>query len=440
MAEPNKRLFRQQALDRFSSPDNLEQLMPVAGAKDWLMIAVAGALLALFGVWCFAGSIPTLVNGRGIIVRPGRVTQAQAIAAGRILALRVHPGDHVKEGDLIATLDQSDITKRIEENRRALSALADQDRRKGVAEGSQVELQTRQDEMERKGLEGQRTTLKKSLADASELRPILAVRTESNRKLVKEGLMGFASKDVSDAESALHDCDAKIDDYTARLGQIDGQLKQIDTRAAALSRQILADSTARRNEMEQLRRSIELDSFQIVRDGNIRSQYSGRVAEVMAAEGEVVAAGGKLLTLEGEESPAPQTGLVSVSYFPVKDGKQIQPGMKIQVTPDTVERERFGGILGTVTSVSPIPVTKEGAVGALGNSDVVQSLMPDGVFIEVRARLETASTPSGYRWSSSQGPPIRITSGLTHSSRVTIEGRAPVTYLLPIFREVSGVY
>src|SRR5215469_8153562 len=405
MAEPNKRLFRQQALDRFSSPDNLEQLMPVAGAKDWLMIAVAGALLALFAAWCFAGSIPTVVNGRGIIVRPGRVTQAQAIAAGRILTLRVHPGDHVKEGDLIATLDQSDITKRMEENRRALSALEDQDRRKDVAESSQVELQTRQDEMERKGLEGQRTTLKKSLADASELRPILAARAESNRKLVKEGLMGFAAKDVSDAESALHDCDEKIDDYTARLGQIDGQLKQIDTRGAALSRQILADSTARRNEIDQLRRSLELDSFQIVRDGNIRSQYSGRVAEVMAAEGEVVTAGGKLLTLEADDSSVAQTGggLVSVSYFPVKDGKQIQPGMRIQVTPDTVERERFGGILGTVTSVSPIPVTKEGAVGAIGNAEVVQSLMPDGVFIEVRARLETASTPSGYRWSSSQG-------------------------------------
>src|SRR5262249_31647965 len=148
------------------------------------------------------GSIPTMVNGRGIIVRPGKVTQTQALAAGRILSLRVRTGDHVKEGDLIATLDQSDITKRIEENRRALSALEDQDRRKEAAESSQVELQKRQDEMERKGLEGQRTTLNKSLADASELRPTLAARVDSNRKLIKEGLMGFATKDVSDAESA----------------------------------------------------------------------------------------------------------------------------------------------------------------------------------------------------------------------------------------------
>jgi HlyD family secretion protein len=443
MADPDKKLFRRQALERFASPDNLEQLMPVAGAKDWLLIVVAGALLVLFGVWCVAGSVPTIATGRGIILRPSQMTQAQAIAAGRILTLRVHTGDRVKEGDLIATLDQSDIVKRIEQTRLGVQALEDQDRRKNESESSQVALQSQQDDMERAGLETQRRTLQKSLADAAELKPILETHAESNRKLVKEGLLGFASKDVSDAESALRDYDAKIDDYTARLGQIDGQLKQIDTRRAALSSQILADATSRRNEIDQLRRTIELDSFQIVRDGNIRSQYSGRVAEVMATAGQVVSAGAKLLTLEADDTDASNSGagLVSISYYPVRDGKQIQPGMRIQVTPDTVERERFGGIVGTVTSVSPIPVTKEGAVGTLGNAEIVQSLMPDGVFIEVRARLEAdATTPSGYKWSSSRGPDIRITSGLTHSTRVTIEGRAPVTYLLPILRETSGVY
>lgn len=443
MAEPDPKLFRRQALARFASPDNLEQLMPVAGAKDWLLIVVAFSLLLLFGVWCLAGSVPTIATGRGIILRPSQMTQAQAIAAGRILTLRVHPGDHVKEGGLIATMDQSDIVKRIEENRRAMQNLEDQDLGKSASESSQLALQTEQDALERAGLETLRRSLEKSLADASGLRPILEAHAESNRKLVKEELLGAASKDIADGESALRDDDARIDDYTARLAQINGQLKQIETRAATLSRQILADSTARRNEIAQLRRSIELDSFQIVRDGNIRSQYSGRVAEVMAGAGQVVSAGAKLLTLETDDAGAGQSGagLISISYYPVRDGKQILPGMRIQVTPDTVERERFGGIVGTVTSVSPTPVTKEGAAGTIGNTEVVQSLMPDGVFIEVRARLETdATTSSGYKWSSSKGPDIRITSGLTHSTRVTIEGRAPVTYLLPILRETSGVY
>jgi HlyD family secretion protein len=442
MATPDRKLFRPEALKRFASPDNLEQLMPAAGPKDWLMIVTAAALFLLFGAWCVTGSVPTIVNGRGVIVRPQQVMQAQSIAGGRIVSLRLRPGDEVHQGDLIATLDQSDIVKRIEENRRSITALEDQDRRKSAAESGQVTLQNQQDAMERAGLEAQRRALLKSLADANALKPILEGHAQSNRQMVKEGLMGFAAKEVSDGETAVHDNDAKIYDYTGRLEQIDGQLRQIDTRKAALERQILADSTARRNEIDQLRRTVEIDSFQIAHDGNVYSEYSGRVAELMVAAGQVVPAGGKLLTLETAGSGAnADEGLVNISYYPVKDGKQVRPGMRIQVTPDTVERERFGGIYGTVTSVSPIPVTKEGAANTLGNAELADSLMPSGVFIEVRARLEKdPATSSGYRWSSSRGPDIRITPGLTNSSRVTVEGRAPVTYLLPILREASGVY
>ena len=447
MAGPTKDLFRKEALQHVSSPDNLERLMPVTGAKDWLLMAAAGALLAIFGIWCVAGRVPTIATGRGVILRPRRVNQAQSIAAGRILALRVGAGDRVREGDLIATVDQADIVKRIQENRRSVALLEEQDQRRSAAESSQLALQTQQDTLERRGLETQRATLRKSLADASALRPFLEARTDSNRKMVKEHLLGFAAKDVADGEQALHDNDGKVDEFTTRLGQIDGQLQQIETRVAALRRQILADSTARRNEIALLAKAIELDSFQLLRDGNIHSQYSGRVAEVMAAVGQVLPAGGRLLTIEADEAAGaakgndPASGLVSISYYPVRDGKRIQPGMRIQITPDTVERERFGGIIGTVTSVSPIPVTRDGALGTIGNAELVQSLMPDGAFIEVRARLEPdARTPSGYQWSSSRGPDIRITSGLTHATRVTIEGRAPVTYLLPILREASGVY
>jgi HlyD family secretion protein len=442
MAEPDKKLFRKEALERFSSPDNLEQLMPVAGAKDWLLIVVAGTLFVLVGVWCVVGRVPTIATGRGVILQPRQLTQAQAMAAGRILSLEVRTGDHVKKGDLIATVDQADIVKRIEENRRSVETLEEQDRHKSAAESGQLTLQTEQDAMERSGLEAQRSNLQKSLADASALKPVLEARAEAVRRLVKEGLLGSAAQEVSDVQSAARDNDAKIYDYTARLGQIDGQLEQIETRRAALAKQILADSTARRNEIAQLHKAIDLDSFQIVRDGSIRSQYTGRVAEVMAAVGQVVPTGGKLLTLEKDDpaNSSPGAGLISISYYPVKDGKQIQPGMRIQVTPDTVERERFGGIEGTVTSVSPTPVTKEGAVGTIGNAELVQNLMPDGVFIEVQARLERDATASGYKWSSSRGPDIRITPGLTNSARVTIEGRAPMTYLMPILREASGVY
>ena len=328
MAAPDRKLFRPEALKSFSSPDRLEELMPAAGAKDWLMIAAATALLLLFGVWCFAGSVPTIATGRGVITRPRQLNPVQAASAGRLVSFNLHPGDHVKQGDIIARLDQSDVGKRVDENRRALQALEQQDRLKSDGERSHLALQAQQDAMDKAGLEEQRVSLGRSIAGARALKPTLEAHAESNRRMIKEGLLGFAAKDVSDSETAVRENDAKIFDFESRLGQIDGQMKQIETRGTLLARQFLTDSTARRNEIDQLRRSIEIDSFQIARDGIVRSEYSGRVAEVLAAPGQVVAAGAKLLTIEADTA---QDGrLVSISYYPVKDGKQSGPACEFR--------------------------------------------------------------------------------------------------------------
>jgi HlyD family secretion protein len=45
---------------------------------------------------------------------------------------------------------------------------------------------------------------------------------------------------------------------------------------------------------------------------------------------------------------------------------------------------------------------------------------------------------SGYRWSSSKGPDSKLTAGTTASVRITVEERAPITFLLPFLREWSG--
>jgi len=137
----------------------------------------------------------------------------------------------------------------------------------------------------------------------------------------------------------------------------------------------------------------------------------------------------------------PNSAMLSVSYFPAKDGKNIQPGMAVQVMPDNVERSRFGGILGKVISVSPLPVTREGAVNTVGNAEMVQALLTGpGSWVEVTAQLQDdPASKSGYRWSSSRGPNVRISPGTTTTARVTLERRAPASYVIPSLREASGI-
>ena len=115
--------------------------------------------------------------------------------------------------------------------------------------------------------------------------------------------------------------------------------------------------------------------------------------------------------------------------------------MELQVTPSTVKRERFGGIIGKVTSISAFPVSKESASSVVGGLEVLQGLSTEGAQIQVFAELEPdPSTKSRFRWSSSKGPDSQITSGTTASVRVKVDEQSPISFVFPILRSWSGMY
>ncbi len=141
----------------------------------------------------------------------------------------------------------------------------------------------------------------------------------------------------------------------------------------------------------------------------------------------------------------PTTGttpqLRGVLYFEVPAGKRIRPGMRAQVTPEFVERERFGGMLATVETVSDLPVTRDQAAAVVGSRELADHLLVTGPQIQVDVVFQPdRTTASGYRWSSAAGPPLALTAGTTATARVVVETRAPITYLLPFLRSASGVY
>ncbi|MBW4619807.1 MAG: hypothetical protein KME17_10685 [Cyanosarcina radialis HA8281-LM2] len=129
--------------------------------------------------------------------------------------------------------------------------------------------------------------------------------------------------------------------------------------------------------------------------------------------------------------------IVAINYFPLKDGQEIQAGMPIQITPDTVHRERFGGAIATINSVSTLPVTQEEAVTIVGNRELVNYLWADGELkLEAIALLESDSaTFSGYKWSSGSGPKLKISPGMPTTSRITLREVAPISLILPAFGE-----
>ena len=65
-----KSIFRQESLERLSSPEQLDQLMHVVNPKSWLPLASLGVLVLLAFLWSIFGRIPITTAGRGVLVYP----------------------------------------------------------------------------------------------------------------------------------------------------------------------------------------------------------------------------------------------------------------------------------------------------------------------------------------------------------------------------------
>ena len=80
-SNPEKsRIFRPAALERLSSPEQLDQLMQVVTLRSWLPLATLGGLLFCALVWSVLGRIPVTTSGQGVIVRAD--TMAGAMSDG----------------------------------------------------------------------------------------------------------------------------------------------------------------------------------------------------------------------------------------------------------------------------------------------------------------------------------------------------------------------
>lgn len=481
MVDQKHSLFRKESLERLSSPERLDQLMQVVSPKSWLPLASLGSLVVVAVVWSIYGRIPITVEGRGVLIYPRQVVPLQSKSSGQLLALDVKVGDVVKKGDVLATVDQVNLRKQLQLARAKLAQLLGQDR-------NASSLQVQRNDLDKKTIQQQRQTLQQSLKAVQDLTPILREkglesirrdrqnlqqrlqairgllptlkkRLDNRQRLLEEGavnddvvlqtrqeyLKGLA--DIDEAESQLKQLDIKEADalrqYLESLNTIknlQAQLRELDSKEASQAQQNLESSTTRKKEIQEVEREIAKLELQLGDNSQIISQHSGRILEITVTPGQVVNAGTRLGIIEAEN---PSSKLVGVTYFPIGDGKKIQPGMTLQITPQTVKRERFGGILSNVTAVSAFPISKEAAINRVGNAEVVEGLVSqkqEGLMeVEADLKLDTM-TFSGYKWSSSTGPQLKISPGTTAVVRVKVEERAPITFVLPILRSTSGIF
>ena len=479
MEDQKRNLFRKEALERAATPEQLDQIMQVVNPSKWLPIAAISSLVMAGLAWSIFGRIPITVTGQGILVYPSKVVSFQSPIAGKLQAINVNVGQVVRKGDVLATIDQSELikqlqlarakrvqlqvfnrdTSRVVQQRQDTDKLSLQQQRQSLQQ-SLIAVQKLTPILKEKGLDSiqrDRDNLRQSLQGLQELLPTFKQRLDSRQQLLKQGAVSDdtvlqarqdylnAKAQINQAQSQLGQLDVKEADaqrqYLENLNSIkdlEAQLKQLDSKQASLAQQDLESSSSRLKEIQEVERNIAQLELQLKQSSQIKSNYAGRILEISAIDGQVLQPGTRIGAIASQEQ---STQLMSVAFFPIADGKKIHTGMKLQVTPTTVQRERFGGIVGTVSKVSAFPITKEAALSVVGSPEVVQDILSFGAQIQVIAELQPdLSTESGYKWSSSQGPQMKVMKGTTASVRITVEERAPIAFVLPILRAWSGIY
>ena len=157
------------------------------------------------------------------------------------------------------------------------------------------------------------------------------------------------------------------------------------------------------------------------------SLFGGRVDSVVVEEGMLLTRGQNVAVVKEGDEP-----LQAFVFVPGEQGKQLKKGMKVQVLPTTVKAEEFGSIQGEVTSVSKFPVTEDEMFLLLENQSLVDTLRTGDAQLRVDVKLlRDPSTPSGFKWSSAQGPPFTITRGTLCSATFVLGEERPINLVLP---------
>jgi HlyD family secretion protein len=412
-------IFRQTALNRLEAPEQTDQILRVTSLRAWVALLAMGLLLAAAVFWGFYGSVPTTVRGTGMLMRSSGIFTILAPGVGQIADLHVRPNDPVTTGQLVGRISQNDAIRdleaalsKVEEIRQRLLATQ-------ATQGSQTALLEASARQQRTHLTAANRMIEIELKRLEE-------RLAGEKKLAAEGLI--TGQQLLTTNQQIHQSRNNRAKNLEQLANLDISLAE----SRATQKATLADLTFQIAEAE---RTVSAMRLRLQESTRIISPYTGRIVDVLAKPHDQVTTGAPtaLVELTGQDIK----DLEGVFFVAPDVGKRLSPGMEAFLAPTIVKPEKYGYIRAIITWVSPYPVSSKEVNDIFHNEATTQLMMVGGAPFQVHADLiPDAKTPSGYRWTSSEGPPLRLHSGTMSTIEVTVEEEPPISLVLPFLKSL----
>ena len=424
------RLFRESALERLSSPEQLDQQLQVTSPRGWIALLALWSVLAAVIVWSIVGSVPTREEGQGIIVVGGGLQVVVSPGKGRLRSIDVDVGTVIGPGDIVATISQQTLDDELDQARSQLAEMQAQNLRHAQFDHREEDLQTSLAEVDRQRLQ-----------QAIDYATGRIARLRTHRAIIKE-----LFEDGMMTEIDLHEVEQEVETVSMEQEKARLEIQQLIARNENATFQRERERMKRDNELERLQSKIDLLAGRLSRESQVVSQVTGRVVEIRAALQTEVHVGDTILLIEPMGTEA--GGLEAILYVSAATGKRIKvrgeaggEEMVVHISPSTVKREEYGSMLGVVSFVATVPTSKPAMEARLRDKDLAEKLTQEiGLPLEVRVTLIPSNdTPSGYKWTSSEGPRTVITAGTLCRGSVTVNEQRPVELLIPFIKKRLGL-
>jgi len=136
-------------------------------------------------------------------------------------------------------------------------------------------------------------------------------------------------------------------------------------------------------------------------------------------------------------STNPQT-LKIYAFIPLNEAAQIQSGMEAKCSLNTVNSSTYGMLRGTVREILPYPASLSDPLVKAIPSESLRKYLIGGDIPSMLILIDPiidATTPSGLSWTSKEGPPEHLESGMIGLARITLDNVKPISYVIPSIRK-----
>ncbi len=413
-------LFRKKALEKLSSPEQLDQMMCYVGPKQWIFLFACLVLLFSLLLWGIFGSVPTKISGMGILMGMGNIVEMGPKGGGRISRISARINDYVEKGESLAWIEQIDAEQKLEEAEKKLENL-----RKQLTEAETTEAS-------RKGYQGtytdkQRQTLNASIAAAEERMKRLREMERKYVRLFEKQLV--TEKQYLDVRDNYDQVLEDILTYRQDLAKLPVSTVESQSQWEKERRDLEYQILQQQEQVRQLETTYQENRV-------LESSVSGYITGVYKNPGEIVGDGEAIFlveeVLQEEENPL----LYAQTYVSAGEGKKIRADMEALVSLIMIKEEEYGSIRGKVWNFSDAPVSKKTMLRMLGDENLVDQIAQRGAAMLVAVELLSSDhTVSGYEWTSGKGPSMRIERNTLCSVEIVTRRQKPITLVLPFLKK-----